>query len=124
MSSQAGISACRSVSSAPAGITPSSPLPNEGELALAVPAVGEPALVPVDPLGGHVMGGVGHAGGEVHEERLVGHQRLLRPHPVDGVVGQVLGEVVALLWGLGRLTGVVPSYSAGYHWLSSPPMKP
>jgi hypothetical protein len=78
-------------------------LPGEGQLALAVPAVGEAALVPLDPLGGHMVGGVGGAGGEVHEERLVGHQRLLRPHPVDRMIGQVLGEVVALLRGLGWL---------------------
>ena len=42
---------------------------------------------------------VGGAGGEVGEERLVGHQRLLLTDPVDRVVGHVLGEVVALLRG-------------------------
>ena len=34
---------------------------------------------------------------EVHEERLVGHERLLLAHPLDRLVGHVLGEVVALL---------------------------
>src|SRR5215204_830684 len=33
----------------------------------------------------------------VHEERLLGHERLLLTHPVDRAVGHVLGEVVALL---------------------------
>jgi hypothetical protein len=35
--------------------------------------------------------------GVVHEERLVGHQRLLLADPLDRLVGHVLGEVVALL---------------------------
>ena len=34
---------------------------------------------------------------EVHEERLVGHERLLLARPLDRLVGHVLGEVVALL---------------------------
>jgi hypothetical protein len=42
-------------------------------------------------------------GREVDEERLVGHQGLLLADPVDGVVGHVLGEVVALL---GRAVGL------------------
>src|SRR6187200_341177 len=40
------------------------------------------------------MGGTGR---EVHEEGLVRHQRLLLADPVDGMVGKVFGEVVALL---------------------------
>ena len=45
-----------------------------------------------------------------------------QPH---GAVGEVLGEVVALLRGRrAARPGVVPSYSAGSHWLFSPPMKP
>ena len=46
------------------------------------------------------MGGPGR---EVHEEGLVGHQRLLPAHPLDGVVGQVFGEVIAFLGGLCQL---------------------
>ena len=46
------------------------------------------------------MRGVGGAGREVHEERLVGHQRLLLAHPPDRLVGHVLGEVVALFGSL------------------------
>ena len=49
------------------------------------------------------MRGVGGAGREVDEERLVGHQRLLLADPADRLVGHVLGEVVALLRGLALL---------------------
>src|SRR5512139_470746 len=37
------------------------------------------------------------SGGEVHEEWLVWHKRLLLASPVDSVVGQVLGQVIAFL---------------------------
>ena len=40
---------------------------------------------------------------EVHEERLVGHERFLLADPVDRLVGRVLREVVSLL---GRLLGL------------------
>ena len=50
MSSQAGISAWRGVSTASGGMTPEFLLPLEGDLALLVPAVRELALVLVDPL--------------------------------------------------------------------------
>ena len=100
-------------------------LAREGLLAQRVPARVEAALVLVGPLERHVVRRVRGAGREVGEERLVRHQRLLLADPVDGVVGQVLGEVVALLRASGRgSTGVVPSYSAGAYWLVSPPMKP
>ena len=46
---------------------------------------------------------MGCAGREVHEERLVRHERLLLADPADGMVGEVFGEVVALLRGLRRL---------------------
>ena len=49
------------------------------------------------------MRSVGGAGREVHEERLVGHQGLLLPHPGDGAVGEILGQRVALLGRLRRL---------------------
>ncbi len=72
-------------------------LPRERLLAHGVPALVELALVLGRPLLGHVMRSVRRAGREVGEERLVGHQRLLLPHPVDRPVGHVLGEVVPLL---------------------------
>ena len=45
------------------------------------------------------------AGREVHEERLVTHQRLLRADPLDRLVGHVAHEVVALLGRSPRLDG-------------------
>ena len=75
----------------------------ERPLAQRVPAVVELPLVLVRPFRPHVMGRVGGARRVVHEEGLVGHQRLLLGDPVDGVVGHVLGEVVALL---GRPVGL------------------
>ena len=56
-------------------------LTGEGPLALGVPAVVELPGVLVGPFLGHVVRGVGGARREVDEERLVGHQRLLLPHP-------------------------------------------
>ena len=78
-------------------------LPLDGLLAQPVPALVELALVLVGPLLGHVVGGMGRAGREVDEERLVAHQRLLLLDPLDGPVGHVLHEVVALFGRLGGL---------------------
>ena len=75
----------------------------EGELTLRVPAVGELAAVLLDPLGRDVVGGVGGAWRVVDEERLVRHERLLLAHPAHAVVGEVVGEVIALLGRGGRL---------------------
>jgi hypothetical protein len=63
--------------------------------------------------------------GEVHEEGLVRHQRLLALHPGDRVVGQVLREVVPLLRRLRRLErGGALIRGRGYHWFVSAPTKP
>ena len=78
-------------------------LPGEGALALDVPAVVELAGVLVGPLLRHVVRRVRRARREVDEERLVRHQRLLLAHPAHRAVGQVLGQVVALLRGGRRL---------------------
>ena len=72
-------------------------LARERRLAQLVPALVELALVLVDPFGRYVVRRVRGAGSEVHEERLVGHQRLLLAHPRDRLIGEVLGQVVALL---------------------------
>ena len=76
-------------------------LAGEDPLALHVPAVVELTAVAVGPLLGDVVRRMGRPVGEVDEERLVRHQRLLLTHPADGPVGQVLGQVVAL-FGRGR----------------------
>ncbi len=78
-------------------------LAGEDLLAQLVPALIEPALVLVGPLLRNVVWRVGSPRREVDEERLVGHERLLRADPRDRLVGHVLGEVVALL---GRLVGL------------------
>src|SRR3712207_8732364 len=67
------------------------------DLALPIPAVREGALVACDPLLWYVVRRVARAGREVDEERLVRGQRVLGAHVVDGPVGQVLGQVIALL---------------------------
>ena len=61
-----------------------------------VPALIELALVLLDPVLRHVVRRVAGARSEIHEERLVGHQRLLLARPLDRLVRHVLGEVVAL----------------------------
>ena len=102
MSSQAGIASGRAVNSASCGDHAQCLLPGEDRFPFRVPAAGELAGVLVRPFQRHVVRGVGGAGREIDEERLVRGQRLLGPDPVDGVVGQVLGEVVTLLRGLLR----------------------
>jgi hypothetical protein len=62
-----------------------------------VPPGVELTSVPVRPLDRDMVRRMGRAGRVVDEERAVRHERLLLAHPVDGVVGHVVGEVVALL---------------------------
>ena len=78
-------------------------LASQDLLAQRVPALVEAPLVLVRPLRRHVVRSVRRARSEVHEERLVGHERLLLARPLDRLVGHVLGEVVALLGRLLRL---------------------
>ena len=80
-------------------------LPGQRLLAELVPATVELALVLVRPLLRHVMRRVGRAGGEVHEERLVRHQRLLLAHPRNRAIREIFGERVAFLRRLRRLDG-------------------
>ena len=74
-------------------------LAGERFLAEFVPALVELAFPFGDPVGGHVVGGVGGAGGEVDEERLVGRHGLLELQPGDGLVGHVGHEVVVRVIG-------------------------
>ena len=97
MSSQAGISSCRDGELRVLGDDAELLLAREDLLAQLVPAFVEATLVLVRPLGRHVVRSVGGSWSEVHEEGLVGHERLLLADPLDRLVGHVLGEVVALL---------------------------
>ena len=103
MSSQAGISASRGVSTASGAMTPSSFCRSKViSRWRSQPWANLPLYFSIHS-GGHVVRCVGGAGREVHEERLVGQQRLLLAHPVDRLVGQVLGQVIALGRRLRRL---------------------
>ena len=125
MSSHAGISACRGVSSASAGMTPSSFCRANVLLALRVPAVGELPRVLVGPLlaaRGAARGS--RPGAKYTKNGLSGISAFCVPDPADRVIGEVLGEVVALLGRRRRLDRGRAVVSAGSHWLFSPPMKP
>ncbi len=70
-------------------------LARERLLANLVPALVELASVFLDPFLRHMVRRMRRAGREIDEEGLVRRQRLLRPNPVDCVVGHVGHEVVA-----------------------------
>ena len=101
-----GISSGRAVSSQSAGITPSSFWRAKVSSRSASQPASKRPLYLSDHSFGHVVRRVRRARREVHEERLVGHERLLLAHPRDRLVGHVLGEVVALL---GRLRRARPA---------------
>ena len=61
-----------------------------------IPAVVELAGELIRPLRPDVVRTVRRAGREVDEERLVWSRRLLRPDPLDRLVGEILGEVVVV----------------------------
>ncbi len=103
MSSQAGISAWRGVSTASGGMTPSSFWRSKViSRCLSQPWANLPLYLSIHSFG-HLVRRVGGARREVHEERLVGQQRLLLACPADRLVGQILGQVVALGRRLRRL---------------------
>ena len=71
-------------------------LAGEHLLAVGVPALVEAPGVPVGPLLRHMVRGVRRAGAEVQVERLVRGHLLGVGDERDGVIGQVLGQVIAL----------------------------
>ena len=95
-SSQACDPLGRSVSTVPGGHDARSPAGGRRPPARQrVPALVEAAPVGLDPLGGHVVRRVHGAEREVEEERLARRRLLLVLHHADGLVGQVLAQVVA-----------------------------
>ena len=69
-------------------------LPRQCLLPILVPAHVETAAILPNPLFGNVEGSVRGARREVDEEGLLGSQRLLEPHPLDGFVRQIGRHVV------------------------------
>ena len=88
-------------------------LPGEDLLAVGIPAVVERAFVLVRPLPGHVMRRVHGTGAEVQVKRFVGGDLLGIGDELNGLVGQVLGQVVALFRGFRRLDLVVVVHQVG-----------
>ena len=74
--------------------------PFEHALPVGVPSVVELAPVLVDVLLRRVVRAVDGAARPVHEERLVRGQGLVLVQPPDGVIGQILVQVVPLFGGL------------------------
>ena len=103
MSSQAGISTCRLVSSASGGMTPSAFWRAKvSSRSLSQPWWKEPTYLSAHSLGTWCGAWVA-PGAEVYKERLVGHQRLLLANPVHRMIGEILGQMIALL---GRRRGL------------------
>ena len=69
-------------------------LPRKGFLAQRIPALVELSFIFVGPLFGNVMWCVRRTGREIHEKRLVGHQRLLLRDPLHRLIRHVDGKVI------------------------------
>ena len=82
-------------------------LPLKCILADRIPALIELAFVLLDPLLVHMMRRVRRTCGVVDEEGLVLGDGVVLMQPLDGVIGDVCGEVIALLRRLAGSTGVV-----------------
>ena len=82
-------------------------LAGERLLAPGIPAQVEPPAVAFPPARRRLVRGVAGAGRQVEKERLAGVDRAQVRQELDRVVGQVLGEVVAILHGRGRPDRVV-----------------
>ncbi len=71
-------------------------LPRQRSLAPHVPPLVEPPAIALDPLAGRLVRRVARAQRQIEEERLVGVRRADVDHALDGVVHQVLGQMVAV----------------------------
>src|SRR5580704_8542550 len=78
----------------------------DGFFAELVPALVELAFVLIGPLLWNVVRSVGGTRREVNEKWLVGHECFLLPDPVDGLLGHVLHQVIALFGRFLHLDGV------------------
>ena len=111
--SHAGTHDGRSDSRVPSGSRPDATWRCEHLLAPRVPAQVELAAVRLDVLLRRLVRRVARAGREPEEERLVGRGGAQVLHEQDRLVGQVLGEVVALLRRARRLDEVVVVHELG-----------
>ena len=82
-------------------------LAGEDALPPRLPASVVAAAVGLDPLGGHVVGGVHRPKGQVEKEGLVRCGVVLVEHTRDGPVDEILAQVVAVLRRPGRVDVVV-----------------
>ena len=105
--SQPGTQGGRGVSTVPSGTTPMASWRAKVSSRQRVPALGEAAPVPLDPLGRRVVGRMARAGGEVQEEGQLVVDGAEVTQVLDGAVGQVGAQVVALLDGCGAAGRVV-----------------
>ena len=96
-SSQAGTHGGRGDSSVPGRDDAQLELAGEGAVAPLVPPRVEGSPVPVDPLARGLMGRVAGTGAQVEEEGAFGVDGPQVAHELDGPVGQVGAQVVALL---------------------------
>ncbi len=88
-------------------------LTGERRIAPGVPPRREPAPVALDPLGRSVVGRVTGARAEVEEERLLVIDGAQVGQELDGPVGEVGAQVVAVLDGARRSDGVVVVVEGG-----------
>ena len=82
-------------------------LPVEQTLTPGIPTLIEDAPVRIDPFLGHVVGCMHGAQCEVQEEGLAWGTLLLILHHADGLISQVLGQVISLVGSAGRIDVVV-----------------
>ncbi len=86
----------REVSWESGGIQPESFGASEGALAILVPAIVKLALILVGPLLKNLVRAVRSTGCPIHKERLVRGVGVLLAEPSDGVLRDVISEVIAL----------------------------